>query len=64
MNFSYEEEIFLRENFKTDDKEEIIKEIENMGADAELVDFKEELLRKLREMNDEQWNMSIKRLHL
>ena len=43
MNFSYEEEIFLRENFETDDKEKIIEQIEKMGADLELIDFKEEI---------------------
>ena len=43
INFSYWEEIFLRENFKTDDKEKIITQIEKMGADPELIDFEEEL---------------------
>ena len=64
MNFSYEEEIFLRENFKTDDKEKIIEQIEQMGADPELVDFKEELLKKLKQIDNDQWKMIIKRLHL
>lgn len=64
MNFSYEEEIFLRENFKTGNKDKIIEEIENMGADTELVDFKEGLLKKLREIDDDQWKVVIKRLHL
>lgn len=64
MNFSYEEEIFLRENFKTDDKDEIIEQIEKMGVDSELVDFKEELLKKLREIDNVQWKVIIKKLHL
>lgn len=64
MNFSYEEEIFLRENFKTDDKNEIIEQIENMGVDPELIDFKEELLKKLKQIDNEQWEMVIKRLYL